>query len=171
MNTDPYEVIRESFRPNRIRVLFVGESRPNNGTFFYNGDSHLARYTCEAFSPQDGPMLDMPSFLEQFRALGCYLIDLCPQPVNGMSDPERKCAWLTGEPALAAAICTAQPLAIVVVKKSIAKSVARASDSASSVPIPKYVLPFPTYGHQPTYVADLRKLIFCFQQSGVLADT
>jgi hypothetical protein len=41
--TSPIEKIRSTFRPSCIDVLFVGESAPTAGTFFYKGDSSAFR--------------------------------------------------------------------------------------------------------------------------------
>jgi hypothetical protein len=44
-STDQYEAVRDEFRPERVKEILIGESRPSNGTFFYRGDSRLAKYT------------------------------------------------------------------------------------------------------------------------------
>jgi hypothetical protein len=38
------EVTRARYRPDRITTLFVGESAPASGAFFYHGDSAMLRY-------------------------------------------------------------------------------------------------------------------------------
>src|SRR6516164_459292 len=70
-----FEEIRASYRPERITTLFVGESAPHGGTFFYNQDSGLFREIRKAF--QGGA-----HFLETFRQSGFYLDDLVLEPVN-----------------------------------------------------------------------------------------
>jgi hypothetical protein len=37
------EAIRERYRPKRIMTLFVGESAPSSGKFFYRGNTALKR--------------------------------------------------------------------------------------------------------------------------------
>src|SRR4051794_2820337 len=91
---DEYELLREAFRPRRVTVVFVGESRPANGTFFYRGDSRLAKYTSQAM----GVAGKTPSiFLQAFRSAGYFLIDLCPEPVNRLRGRERRTARSMGE--------------------------------------------------------------------------
>ena len=85
------EKIRRTFRPPRVRVLFVGESPPAGGTFFYIGNSTLARYTREGFSKAYG--VDFQStkeFLNSFMNNGFYLEDLCQVPVNNMDGSNRR---------------------------------------------------------------------------------
>jgi hypothetical protein len=43
------EKVRRSFRPRHITTLFVGESPPHSGVFFYKGDSQLYYRVKEAF--------------------------------------------------------------------------------------------------------------------------
>jgi hypothetical protein len=163
---DEYAILRESFRPKRIRVLFIGESRPANGTFYYRGDSRLARYTCQAFGSEATP--EMSGFLRRFHSLGCFLTDLCDQPANHFPRQERAAARRAGEAALADTIASAQPLAIVVVMIGIANSVKRASAIAGANAIPRYILPFPAQGHERDYVAKLRSIVSCLEEEGVL---
>jgi len=41
MTNKDYKALRLSYKPPQIKVLYVGESRPQNGTFFYLGNSIL----------------------------------------------------------------------------------------------------------------------------------
>ena len=41
MPNNTYENLRNHYKPDKVEVLFVGESRPQGGTFFYQGDSTL----------------------------------------------------------------------------------------------------------------------------------
>lgn len=43
MSDETVEQKRRRYRPQKVRVLLIGESAPANGTFFYRGDSSLAR--------------------------------------------------------------------------------------------------------------------------------
>ena len=76
------ERLRRRFQPPVVRVLFVGESPPAGGTFFYSANSILYEATKEAFLRGVPKLVRGANFLERFRAIGCYLDDLCPEPVN-----------------------------------------------------------------------------------------
>jgi hypothetical protein len=87
------EALRRTFMPPKVRVLFVGESPPAGGTFFYLGNSTLYRHTKEAFSRVYGERVvnSCPSgFLGYFRDRGCYLEDLCSEPVNHLVEAEKR---------------------------------------------------------------------------------
>jgi hypothetical protein len=79
------EKTRESFKPDCITTLFVGESRPSGGTFFYNLDnpSNLLRAMKRAFETALGePFENNGDFLNHFEACGFYLDDLALEPIN-----------------------------------------------------------------------------------------
>jgi hypothetical protein len=69
------EVIRERFRPKRVLTLFVGESAPKSGKFFYCGNTALKRYMEDVVNAAglgaDG------DFLERFKSYGWYLMISC----------------------------------------------------------------------------------------------
>lgn len=44
LNND-FKVLRYQNKPDLIKVLFIGESRPNGRTIFYNENSNLYKYT------------------------------------------------------------------------------------------------------------------------------
>ena len=72
-NTEVVEAVRARYRPERIKTLFVGESAPCSGAFFYIGDTamlHNMRRAVELALGESG------NFLESFKAYGWYLDDL-----------------------------------------------------------------------------------------------
>ena len=62
------ESVRAQYRPQRIETLFVGESPPASGKFFYYGNTALARAMNAAMTAAG--LCDEANFLERFRALG-----------------------------------------------------------------------------------------------------
>ena len=123
------ERLRRRFRPDRTQMLFIGESPPASGRFFYQGDSGLYRAMRDVFLAAD-PSLSAAKFLAAFRASGCYLIDLCPDPVDRFEPLARRAACRTGEVPLTRAIARLQPLTIVTVVRSIEANAVRAAAGA-----------------------------------------
>jgi hypothetical protein len=76
------EPLRLDFLPDDVRLLFLGESPPAGGTFFYLANSKLCEATKEAFRSALPDQVRGPNFLVRFAELGCYLDDLCLEPVN-----------------------------------------------------------------------------------------
>ena len=96
------EELRQVYKPERVRVLFLGESPPAGKSFFYLGNSNLCRYTQEAFSAAFGTEYeDAGDFLVHFWRMGCYLDDLCMVPVNNLSNRERRAERRRGVGSLA----------------------------------------------------------------------
>jgi hypothetical protein len=123
------ERLRKRYRPHSVRILFVGESPPASGRFFYQGDSGLYHAVKATFATAF-PGLPKSEFLDSFRGLGCYLVDLCGQPVDHMTPHARECACRAGEIRLARTIRAIQPKIIVAIVRSIRTNVRRAQDQA-----------------------------------------
>jgi hypothetical protein len=123
------ERLRRSYRPGRVRLLFVGESPPASGRFFYQADSGLYRAIRRTFLSAF-PDLKDAHFLESFRKLDCYLVDLCRSPVDRLTRKQRRLAWAQSEPRLGTMIRRLNPDVIVTVVRSIRANVQRAQARA-----------------------------------------
>lgn len=122
--------LRGRYRPDRVRLLFIGESPPASGRFFYNRDSGLYRAIRDAFLLIDSSITDA-NFLDRFKASGCFLTDTCPYPVDRMDPKSRRAACLEGEAKLSRTIKRLQPDAIVTLVRSVRPIVERATSAAN----------------------------------------
>ncbi len=127
--TNSAERLRRTFQPARVRLLFVGESPPASGRFFYRRDSGLYRAMRDAFQRVDSSIGD-DDFLAVFQSWGCYLIDLCPEPVDRLAPQARRAACQAGEGSLSRTIRHLQPAIIATVVRSIERDVAQAAARA-----------------------------------------
>ena len=132
---------RRRHRPATIRLLFIGESPPASGRFFYNQDSGLYRAMRDAFREVD-PTITDGTFLEVFQKTGCYLIDACNDPVDQLDPPSRRAACAASEGSLAKKLRTLRPQAIATLVVSIRKNVDRAIEQANWQG-PRLDLPYP----------------------------
>src|SRR6516165_9290424 len=123
------ERLRNHYRSDRVRILFVGESPPASGRFFYQADSGLCYAVRETFV-QAFPSLKNVEFLYSFCALGCYLVDLCGEPVDDMTSDARRQACSKGETHLAQEIRALRPQTVVTVVRSVRANVKRALERA-----------------------------------------
>ena len=119
------ERIRRQYQPANVHILFVGEAPPASGLFFYKQNSGLYRAIRGTFI-KALPNLPQGDFLKCFHSLGCYLVDLCGEPVDQLEASQRKEICADGEFRLAATIRQLQPKLIVSVVRSIRKNVDRA---------------------------------------------
>jgi len=92
-------------------------------------DSGLYRAVREAFISAF-PTLQKTHFLEYFRALGCYLVDLCRQPVDHMDRKARHRVCFAGEARLSRTLRQLRPKIVVAMVRSISHNVRRAEDRA-----------------------------------------
>ena len=158
------ERLRRRFRPDRLRLLFVGESPPASGRFFYQGDSGLYRAMRDAFQSVD-PAISDANFLARFQALGCYLIDLCPEPVDHLDSKTRRTVCLANESSLSRTIARVHPPAIATVVRSIEGNIAQAACRAGWQG-PVLHLPYPGRWshHRNLFVAALAPAIGSLMQ-------
>lgn len=169
-----FESLRREYRPEVVRVLFVGESRPAGGTFFYARDSLLYHATRDAFLEVYGEACGRESSFPEFlKRRGYYVADLCPEPVNKLPRAAREHAREKGIAPLASLITDATPSVVVVVMLEIVPYVTRALREATrneQTPLaPIHQLPFPRSEHRARYVRELSALLREFDQAGTPA--
>lgn len=149
------EAIRRGFKPDKVRVLFVGESAPAGPTFFYEANSNLYRHFRAVFDGVAGTNgFDAHGFFERFRGLGCYLDDLCREPVNNLPKAERQSRCAASEPGLAQRIRDARPEVVVAIGKTFAAPSIRRALKQSGVVARFEVLPFPNWPDQQKAFAE-----------------
>lgn len=124
-----------------MRLLFAGEAPPASGRFFYQGNSGLYRAAREAFTITL-PGIPQPDFLESFRDLGYYLVDLCREPVDRLSARQHRKTWFESEARLAAMLKRLRPQVVITVVRSIVPSAKRAQERANWT-APLLELPYP----------------------------
>ncbi len=125
-----FEALRNKYRPSRVNILFVGEAPPASGRFFYQADSGLYRAFQTAFTSAF-PSLQNTEFLDAFKTLGCYLVDLCDSPVDRFPQKTRALTCAASEASLARKICNISPKIMVTVVRSIAANVRHALQAAN----------------------------------------
>jgi hypothetical protein len=121
---------RRQYRPEDVRILFVGEAPPASGLFFYNENSGLYRAIRATFV-KALPGFSEADFLTSFQSLGCYLVDLCGEPVDQMDVGPRKEICAHDESRLTETIRQLRPKLIVSVVRSIKKNVSHACKEAN----------------------------------------
>ncbi len=150
------ERIRESFRPPRITTLFVGESAPQSGKFFYLGNSQVYWYMQEAFGGGE-------DFLAWFKTNGFFLDDLILIPANKIADKrERQQLGWDSVPSLAERLSRYQPAMVVALMKAIDPMVRAAMAEAGLSDLPFESTPFPGNGQQGNFRSKMAEIIHKF---------
>jgi hypothetical protein len=161
-----YEQLRRDYMPEKITALFIGESRPKNGTFFYSENSYLFKHTQAAFAH----VTQRPFNCKRFRAYGCWLYDVCAEPTNGLGGPARMEAVEKGLPRLRETLAAAAPEYVVIIGgEDFADLVFPCVEQAGHVDKKTaFLLPFPAAGQQKKYVQRLTSMLnrTLFQEKG-----
>jgi hypothetical protein len=135
------ERLRRRYRPERVKLLFIGEAPPASGHFFYQADSGLYRAVRSTFIAVF-PKLTNEDFLKSFRTFGCYLVDLCGTPVDRLNKSQRRKVCKDGEARLSRTIQNLRPKIVITIVRSIENNVARAmirarrNESSLNLPYP-----------------------------------
>ncbi len=161
-----YELIRKTYLPSRVRVLYIGESRPHNGTFFYLQNSLLYSAIFESYTKLFPEMSN--HFLEHFARLGLYLDDLVDEPVNHLDTTIRLSKRNEGIPSLAKRIQLFKPNAIICVIKSIEEQVFEAIKLSKSQISYLEVLPFPTQNYKSYFINKHIHILKDLDRKGIL---
>jgi hypothetical protein len=150
------ETTRSRYRPKEILTLFVGESAPSGGTFFYYDNSQLARYMKRAM--EAGGLEVGNDFLGRFKAYGWYLDDLVLTPVNNLKGPQRTKKCRDAQDSLALRIAEYRPMAIVSVLLGI-KGIVEAAAIASGTNARLFATPFAGNGQQSRFHSELLRIL------------
>ncbi len=154
------ELLRESFRPNRIRLLLIGESAPKSGDFFYKG-CRMTTHTKKPFEKVFKKSFSGTSdFLKFFKRKKCYLEDLCQIPIDKTKPAERNRIREKSIKYLAQRLKTQTPehIAIVGKEKKLKGQIEKAIKKAGlSCPID--ILPFAGNGWQNGYETGLEEFL------------
>lgn len=154
-----FEALRDRYRPTRIEMLLVGESRPAGGTFFYLANSNLFAATRDAYVAANGTAPRGAEFLELLQRDGVWLYDIAPAPINRLSGRPRREAVEGRVAELALLLREAKPRRVVVIKRSLEPAVRSAFETAAIGGDRLHVLPFPLYQWRAEYVAGLAQLL------------
>lgn len=162
---DPwYAERRARWKPDRVRLLLIAESAPDDGgdivnrRFFYDeqltGKDGLFRETVRALydNPNltSGPNAKTP-WLEQLKADGVFLIDLATAPVNYHSPVERESALKRSIDETVARSCALEPKGVVLVKQNVFELLERPVRAAGLPLLHDVMIPFPGSGQQKRF--------------------
>ena len=141
------EQIRQLYRPEEVRILFVGESPPESGGFFYV-ESLMTTFVSRPFESRFNIQFkDNQDFLEFFQKQQCYLDDLCLDPIDKVSPSKRRLMSKQNVLPFSQRLSSMQPIIVISILKRIEKYVIEAIE-LSGVKTQFYSVPFPGFGNQ-----------------------
>ena len=149
------EKVRNYFKPEKLRILFVGESPPRIN-FFYQRKGPLYKATKKAFFAVFGTQED---FLKFFKDKGCWLEDLLKERGEKVTNSKSK-EIEEGIERISKIIRDEKPETVIIVIKRI-EYFARRAIKRSGVEVKSDFLPFPTRRKSriEEYIHDLEQIL------------
>lgn len=169
LTPEEFKRIRLKYLTEKVKIFFIGEAPPAGGKFFYLAKSDLFENTREVFLKVYNKKIGGYEFLSFFKSLGCYLDDLCFEPVDDLPAEVRKTKCKGSIDELSERIKKFDPLVVIVVIKRIKEEVDEAIKK-SGVNVKPYYLPFPRYiWQQEKYKKELEEILIELRQKKILA--
>ena len=164
-----HEKLRQSFKPDKIKVLFIAEAPPEADTFFYSAKSFFYLYTKQAFEVFFKEEISHTGFLEFFKNSGFYLDDLCHFPAT-FSEIQANKNFLIKE--LKERLNLYKPKAIIITPKRIDSFVHQAVsllDLSNNIDLENiFTLYFAGNGWQNKYISGLKSAIHSLIRKNIL---
>lgn len=148
------ESLRILYRPPKIKILLVGESEPAGGDFFYLEKGVFYRNIKNSIWPI---IKQSDDFLSDFVGCGIYLDDLVLEPIDQLSQAERKAKSVASIDSLARRIIEYKPEIVVSLMKAISHYVETAV-ALAECQAAVYMVPFPGNGHQNNFKLKIQEI-------------
>jgi hypothetical protein len=143
----------------QVQHLYVGESPPAHGTFFYAGKTAMGTFTQRVYEAVYGrTFADQQAFLRYFCDTGAFLDDLSGVPVDQVTRAQRHRMLRASIPDFTTRLQTYHPERIICILRSIAPYV-QLSIAQAGLVVPFDVLPFPGCGWQRVYMDGLARIL------------
>ena len=163
-----YRAAQAKFRPETIDVLWVVESPPKGGGYFYFPTRarrpFLFRETMVAlryWQPDDKPMhlgTEKKDYLEKFKADNHFLIDLSYVPVDKMDDTERDAILRGNVQRLKKQVKKLNPKRILLIKKNVHIILYPELKDQYNV-LNEEMIEFPAFGNQKKFREKVRRYL------------
>ncbi len=161
-----YGELRERYRPQRLRILLIGESPPDPGDserrFFYSPRltyDNLYRGVAQAVygNRDDVDIRDKPRVLELLRDDGFWLIDAADDPINKATPSRRSESIRSAVPGLVARCRTLAPeLGVIICHGAVYDLTATPLRVGGVRVLHEDALPFPLGNWRAQFVAGFR---------------
>lgn len=168
-----YREAREKYRPRQTGTLWVAESPPSGGGYFYfekaSGGNHLFRETMRALGwwPAERPMplgFDKRALLRRFQREGHLLTDLSPFPVNHLPRGEKGATLRPRVSGLLREAALVGPKRVILVKRNVFEILYKPLREAGFEILNEGPIPFPSNGWQAEYRRGIRTLLLARQR-------
>jgi hypothetical protein len=161
-----YKRMRDAYIPARIRTIFLLESPPKSGEYFYNPNGRVTEQLFGAMMR----LLDIADKiknkdegLRRFQDRGFIIVDASYEPVNNLKGKPRNDKILEGYPALIrdlTSLDSAKKVPLILVKANVCRLMEpRLKSEGFRVHNAGTVIPFPGSGRQACFQAMLGPIL------------
>lgn len=165
-----YARLRERWRPQRVRVLLIGESAPDPGAddrrFFYaptlDRRDNLFRGVVHAlYGPIPRGSTGQPKgpWLQCLKRDGVFLIDLVPHPVDKLPPAKRRSARRERTADCASEAAALRPEVVIVCHGPTFDDLSPALHAAGAPLMHNEPIPFPIGNHRAQFVSMAREAL------------
>ncbi len=164
MNRDHYLRLRKRYLPSKLNLLFILESPPVSGNYFYDETGKTTEPLFSAFmkflnySPSD-----KKDGLEHFKSNGYFLVDATYKQVNKLKGKIRDYTILSDYNRLIDDLenmCPEKNVPIILVKANICRMFdERLTERGFNILNKGIVIPFPSHGHQKKFHLEMSKVL------------
>ena len=164
MNKDYYIQLRNKHLPEELKLIFILESPPASGKYFYNETGKtsepLFNELMKAINFKPANKKDGLTF---FKSRGFFLVDATYKPVNKLTVKERKDTIISDFNNLVSDlenICSGNKVPMVLVKANVCRLLEKDLLSKGFNVINRgIVIPFPSSGQQKRFHTEIKKIL------------
>ncbi len=125
---EPATALAISYKPEKVKILLIGEAPGRDDKNFYLGNTNLYRTVFAAFKQLYGNFNSSEEFLQFFKAAGCFLDHLSLEHSERHDLPKRKLERQKGIIGLSGRLTVHQPETVIILMKALEKQVQQAID-------------------------------------------
>ena len=158
-----YKKLRKKYTPEICRLIFIFESPPASGNYFYDdsgsADEPLFKFMMKCFCPFNP--VQKKNGLKEFKRLGILLADANYTPVNKLKSRQRKEVLVKNYPKLEAGlkkIIGRSHAKVLIVGSGLRKILEPLLERKFYVINDGEDLPFPLYGREKKFAEKIRYL-------------
>lgn len=163
MNREYYIRLRNKYYPENLKQIFILESPPISGKFFYEESGKKTEPLFSEmmkllkFSPEN-----KPQGLEYFKNAGFFLVDATYKPVNDLKGKKRDATILQDFNRLVNdlnQICAGKNIPVILVKANICRLLEEPlRRKGFSIQNNGLIIPFPSTGQQKRFHTEMNKI-------------
>jgi hypothetical protein len=159
-----YLNLRNKYHPKKLEIVFVLESPPVSGKYFYDETGDTSEPLFSAMMKLFGYIpSDKKDGLEFFKSKGYLIVDATYKQVNSLTGDERNTAILSDFNNLVddlERICPKKEIPIILVKANICRLLEeRLTAKGFNVINNGAIIPFPAYGHQNRFHSEMNNIL------------